>query len=135
VKPGYLNIEVWFNDIKFGDTQVKVAWKSINEREFPSKTHYFETLPPSYSKAVVIEQRNKESYGLKTTASEIHAYIESLIDDLFAAASEVQPDPKVLRKVSTILPELLENFALRLGRERPSKEGRELMFRVHECRR
>lgn len=69
------------------------------------------------------------------TESRNHGYMEYLAEDLCAVASKVQCDPQSIQTLSGLLPELLQQFALRIGQEVPRKDGREVMCYVHKHRK
>ena len=62
-------------------------------------------------------------------------YMECFADDLYAVASKVRCDPQSIQTLSGRLPELLQQFALRIGQEVPHKDGREVMFYVYKHRK
>ncbi|KAI9790079.1 MAG: hypothetical protein M1816_005549 [Peltula sp. TS41687] len=76
-----------------------------------------------------------EYSDISTAESKIYTYMECLADDLFSITSSLQSDPQRSRNLCKALPDLLQEFALRIGQERPSKEGREVMAYVHKYRR
>ena len=82
-----------------------------------------------------IDDTDTEYSEISMTESRRHAYMECLADDIYALASKIQSDPHLIRTLSESLPELLQNFALRIGQEIPRKDGREVMFYVYRYRR
>ena len=62
-------------------------------------------------------------------------YMEHFANDLYAVISKVQCDPQEIQTLSGLLPELLQQFALRIGQELPRKDGREVMYYVHKHRK
>ena len=81
-----------------------------------------------------IDDAGTEYSDVSTAASKVYTYMECLADDLVSAAS-LQSDPQRIRSLCKALPDLLQEFALRIGQETPSKEGREVMVYVHKRRR
>ena len=89
--------------------------------------------------AIAVEQQiddlSTEYSETSVTESRNHSYMEYLADDLYAVASKVQYDPQSIQTLSGILPELLQQFALRIGQEVSRKDGREVMYYVHKHRK
>ena len=69
------------------------------------------------------------------TESRNLGYMEHFANDLYAVISKVQCDPQGIQTLSGLLPELLQQFALRIGQEVPRKDGREVMYYVHKHRK
>ena len=69
------------------------------------------------------------------TESRSLGYMEHFANDLYAVISKVQCDPQGIQTLSGLLPELLQQFALRIGQEVPRKDGREVMYYVHKHRK
>lgn len=69
------------------------------------------------------------------TESRSLGYMEHFANDLYAVISKVQCDPQGIQTLSGLLPELLQQFALRIGHEVPRKDGREVMYYVHKHRK
>jgi tetratricopeptide (TPR) repeat protein len=82
-----------------------------------------------------IDDAGTEYSDISTAESNIYTYMECLANDLFTIASSLQSDPQRSRNLCKALPDLLQEFALRIGQETPSKEGREVMAYVHKHRR
>ena len=82
-----------------------------------------------------IDDTSTEYSETSTTESSNHGYMEYLADDLYAVASKVQCDPQSIQTLSGLLPELLQQFALRIGQEVSRKDGREVMCYVHKHRK
>jgi tetratricopeptide (TPR) repeat protein len=82
-----------------------------------------------------IDDAGTEYSDISTAESKIYTYMECLANDLFSIASSLQSDPQHSRNLCKALPDLLQEFALRIGQETPSKEGREVMAYVHKHRR
>lgn len=93
-------------------------------------------LPTGFDAA---ERRTDDSgteySDISMTERRCHGYMESLADDLYAVASKIQSDPQRIRTLGETLPDLLQDFALRIGQEVPRKDGREVMFYVYKYRR
>ncbi|KAK2593842.1 hypothetical protein QQS21_008457 [Conoideocrella luteorostrata] len=69
-----------------------------------------------------------------TTSSQMQQYIGELLGDLFSKISWLKIDEKTQREVLAILPELLQAFALKLGRDAPTQMHRDVMAFVHKHR-
>ena len=82
-----------------------------------------------------IDDISTECSETSMTESRNHGYMEYLADDLYAVASKVQCDPQSIQTLSGLLPELLQQFALRIGQEVSRKDGREVMCYVHKHRK
>ena len=82
-----------------------------------------------------IDDSGTEYSEISVTNLKIHAYMECLADDLYTCASKIRPDPQRIWTLSESLPELLQDFALRIGQEVPLRDGREVMFYVYKYRR
>jgi hypothetical protein len=67
--------------------------------------------------------------------SQIDTYMDRLADDLYAVTITLQSDSQLIRALCENLPEMLQQFALRISYEVPSREGREIMYYVHQHRR
>ena len=67
--------------------------------------------------------------------SQIDTYMARLAADLYAVTITLQSDSQRIRTLCKNLPEMLQQFALRISHEVPSKEGREVMYYVHQHRR
>lgn len=82
-----------------------------------------------------IDDVSTEYSETSMTESRNHGYMEYLAEDLYAVASKVQCDPQSIQTLSGLLPELLQQFALRIGQEVSRKDGREVMCYVHKHRK
>jgi hypothetical protein len=81
------------------------------------------------------DDATSEYSDISTAESEVDGYMECLADDLFSATSSLQWDPEYSQTLCKLLPDLLQEFALRIGLEQPSKENCEVMVFVHKYRR
>lgn len=72
---------------------------------------------------------------LSTASSVMRTYTQDLADDLFSAVYIPQTDSKHMRRLCEVLTDFLQQFALRIGQEVSSKEGREVMYYVYRNRR
>jgi hypothetical protein len=84
--------------------------------------------------AKYLDDARTEYSDVSAAESKIYTYMECLADDLFAVASPLQWDFDRGRSLCKVLPDLLQQFALRIGQEASSKEGREVMVYVHRYR-
>ena len=82
-----------------------------------------------------IDDNGTEYSEISMTESRSLSYMEHLANDLYAEVSKVQCDPQSIQTLSRLLPELLQQFALRIGQEVPRKDGREVMYYVHKHRK
>jgi hypothetical protein len=94
------------------------------------------TLPTEKDPVIEEVDDSRTEYSDTSTAeSKMDSYMEYLADDLFAVAFASQFDSQRSQALCRVLPELLQQFALRIGHEVQAKEGREVMFYVHRHRR
>lgn len=87
------------------------------------------------SEEQVADDTRTEYSELSTASSVMRTYMQDLADDLFSIMYRPQTDPKHMHRFCEILTGLLQQFAFRVGQEVPSKEGREVMYYVHQNRR
>ncbi len=91
---------------------------------------------PAKSDAVErqIDDSCTEYSNISMTESGSETYMECFADDLYAVASKIRCDPQSIQTLSALLPELLQQFALKIGQEVSYKDGREVMFYVYKHR-
>lgn len=96
-----------------------------------------EGILPTISDAVErqIDDSCTEYSNISMTEPRRDDYAGCLADDLYAVASKIECDPQSIQTLSGLLPELLQQFALRIGTEFPRKECREVMFYAHKHRK
>ena len=82
-----------------------------------------------------VDDASSDYSDISAAESEVDGYMECLADDLFSATSSLQRDPQYCQVLCKLLPDLLQEFALRVGLEKPSKENCEVMVYVHKYRR
>ena len=72
---------------------------------------------------------------LSISNSIMDTYAQDFAADLVSAVDAAVTDPKRLMRLCEVLQDLLRHFAFRINYEMQSKEGREIMFYVHQNRR
>ncbi|VUC25621.1 unnamed protein product [Clonostachys rosea] len=113
-------------DSGYGSQQAIEIQKSFNEYH-AADVHYetdagFDDTATEYSDTSSVATWKKESY------------IEEFVDDLLARVHELHPDEETLERISTLLPDLLKAFALRVGYNAPSRMHRDVMYFIHKYR-
>ncbi|KAI0193485.1 hypothetical protein F4808DRAFT_453229 [Astrocystis sublimbata] len=105
-----------------GYTSMGKVISGVMSSEHNDQTSQFDDSATEYTDAPSVASSQRESF------------LSNFADDLFDKIQEMQPDEKDIARISTLLPDLLKVFALRLGYNAPAKPHSEVVYFVHKYR-